>query len=74
MKNYMSYDSKALAHVMIDNVETTDSMPLREHGPGSVCKPQQYLHYLAAKRLGFPVTIRSNKQGRDDLLDMDKRE
>lgn len=74
MKNYMSYDSKALAHVMIDNVETTDSMPLREHGPGSVYKAQQYLHYLAAKRLGFPVTIRRNTRDRDDLLNMDMRE
>jgi len=74
MKNYMSYDSKALAHNMIDHVETTDSMPLREQGLSTVCKPQQYLHYLAAKRLGFPVTIRSNTRGRDDLLNMDKRE
>lgn len=74
MKNYMSYDSKALANVMIDTVESTDSMPLKEQGPGSVYKPQQYLHYLAAKRLGFPVTIRGNTRGRDDLLNMDKRE
>ena len=74
MKNFMSYDSKALAHVMIDHVESTDSMPLSEHGTGSVYKPQQYLHYLAAKRLGFPVTIRGNTRGRDDMLSLDKRE
>jgi len=74
MKNYMSYDSKALAHVLVDHVETTDSIPLRDHRLSSVCKPQQYLHYLAAKRLGFPVTIRSNTRGRDDLLNLDKRE
>lgn len=74
MKNYMSYDSKALAQVLIDQIETTDSLPSSDHRPSSICKPQQYLHYLAAKRLGFPVTIKSKTRGRDDLLNLDKRE
>lgn len=57
MENFMMQDSRVLAQLMVEDIHTQDSRISERNGLKVICKPHHYLHYLAAKKLGFPIIL-----------------
>ena len=57
MDNFLIQNNKALANARIKSLRTEDSAVSSSHPVASISNPQRFLHYLAAKKLGFPVTF-----------------
>ena len=57
MENFMMQDSKLLAQSMVEDIHAQDARISERNGLKVICRPNHFLHYLAAKKLGFPIIL-----------------
>jgi hypothetical protein len=69
MENFLIQNSKRLANNMIESLKTEDIAVSPPQSVESICNSKLFLHYLVAKKLGFPVTLSRKRLNRPDNSD-----
>ena len=72
MTNFFIQNNRVLANAMNKRVKKEDVALNAPSTVEVICNSQRFLHFLAAKKLGFPVTLRKERlddpddSGRED--------
>jgi hypothetical protein len=61
MENFLIQNNRVLANAMNEKVKTQDVALNASNTVEFICNSQRFLHFLAAKKLGFPVTLRKER-------------
>lgn len=61
MENFLIQNNRVLANAMNKKVKKQDVALNASNTVAVICNSQRYLHFLAAKKLGFPVTLRKER-------------